>query len=181
VKIKIILVIAIVFSSLVLNGCALSAAQLGAITTPEAITDSKYSFTYDIDNNQLTKIINTAVKTLDWKKLEEHHNVLLDSKSEKISWELKTKHTITSEYVKAWSAVSPDEMVEDLTFIKIRTPMSMFSFGAEIFIGVSSKNKQTTVKYSGSTTQIAEKDKIESYLTKISSLVTKKALQHAET
>ena len=180
-KIKITLVVAIVFGSLNLNGCALSAEQLGAITTPEAITDSRYSFTYDIDNHQLTKIINSSVKALDWEKLEEHHDVLLNKKSEKISWELKTKHTITSEYVKAWSAVSPDEMVDDLTFIKIRTPMSMFSFGAEIFIGVSTKNNQTTIKYSGSTTQIAEKDKMESYLTKISSLVAKKALQHAGT
>lgn len=167
--------IAFIVSLLLTGGCALSATQLGAITTSKEVTDNRYSFSYTVDNNELVNVVKASISSLGWKKLEEHRNVLLDKGSNTLSWRIKTKNTMFSEYEKSWNAVAPDERVDDLTFIKLRTPIGLFSFGANIFVGVSSKGSNSTIKYSASTTQIIEKSNLDSYLNKISALVDEKA------
>ncbi len=174
-KVKKILSISVILGCGFFSGCTLTASQLGAQTTSEEVTDRQYSFTYDVSNEQLTKTIINSVDSLGWVKLEEHHDVLIDKESGELAWKITTRNTLTSEFEKSWGLVSPDNSVDDLTFIKVRTPMNLFSYGAEIYIGVSSLGGRSTVKYSGSTTQISEKSKMSSYLVKISSLVSNSA------
>ena len=172
-KFNTLIAVSAILGASILSWC--TASSLGAKTTPEEVTDQDYSFTYDADNSEIVNIIKESTKELGWVKLEEHHDVIQRKNDGIVTVEFRTRKTITSEYKKSWYAVSPESVVDDLAYIKVRTPVTLFSYGADIYIGVASEGDTTTIKYSGSTTQVVEKDKMVPYLNELSSLVSNKA------
>ncbi len=166
--------VAIAFFIATLYGC--TAVQLGAYTIPKDKVNSEYTKVYEFSRADGASIINQAIKDLGWVKLEEHKNILTKSTTEKISWKIRTKNALDSDYMYTWSSVSPEIQPDDLVFIKVRTPMTWVSGGASIFIGISTNDNKTTIKISGSTTQIVEKEKLGAY---IESIITKVDLLNA--
>lgn len=146
------------------------------MTINQETVDAKYTQTYDADIETMLLVVKESVADLGWVQLEEHRNVLKRLKSGQQMWKVETKKAFyaKSDYKYSWGAVAPKTVVDDLIFLKIRTPMSLTSYGAKLYIGISLKKNIVTVKYSGSTNQTKERDKLMAYLTQISQKVEQK-------
>lgn len=157
-----------------MSGCNLTAKDLGVKTILAGPDNPSNIKKYSIENDDLVQVVIESSNDLRWTKAELHEDVLSIDGNGRYSWKFKTKNAISSEFENAWKSVSPKEPVDDLTFIKLKTPSSAFSFGAEIYVGVSSFRGNSIIRYSASTTLIVEKENLQSNLIKIKNLVDKK-------
>lgn len=73
----------------------------------------------------------------------------------------------------AWNQNSLENL-EPKYFITGKTPTTITSFGAELFIVLYSLDKKTIVQASIATSQLAEKNKLEKYLTELTEVLNKK-------
>ena len=165
------------FFYMIIMGLLFSACMAPAIVTINQETvDTKYSKVYDSSLEKVMSAITETITELKWVKLEEHRNVLKRLESGQQKWELKTKKAFysKSDYKYSWNVVAPKTVVDDLIFLKLRTPISLTSYGAQLYLGISLKKSQVTVKYSASTNQSYERAKLLGYLSQLSQAVDNK-------
>ena len=146
------------------------------MTINQETVDAKYTKTYNSDMEKTLTAIKAAITELDWVLLEEHRNVLKRLKNGKQSWHVETKKAFyaKSDYKYSWSVVAPKTVVDDLIFLKLRTPMSVTSYGAKLYVGVSLKKGKVSIRYSASTNQSYEREKLLDYLSNLSLKVEEK-------
>ena len=146
------------------------------VSINQETVDTKFTKVYQFPIADVLSIINNTINELGWVKLEEHHNVLKTLANGKQMWKIETKKAFytKSDYKQSWQVVAPKIKVEDLIFIKIRTPRSLKSLGAELYLGIALKKGKTTVRYTGSTSQVMEKENLNDYLKDLSSSVNQK-------
>lgn len=77
------------------------------------------------------------------------------------------------DFILAWNQNSLENL-EPKYFITGKTPTTITSFGAELFIVLYSLDKKTIVQASIATSQLAEKNKLEKYLTELTEVLNKK-------
>lgn len=163
-------VIIMVFSFLFLS-C--SSNVFKAETVSEEETNEIYTFTYTQPASVLLNKLNESIADLHWVKMSEE-SVTQIVENGKLNWSIRTLHPNTSDDRSAWLFVSPKHKVDKLIFVKARTPMSPFSYGAELYISVFSLGNESTIRFSASTMQIVEKKHLPKYMMKLSDLVNEK-------
>ncbi|MGB7401155.1 MAG: hypothetical protein WA916_01135 [Arcobacter sp.] len=157
-KIKILIKYLVVFIiSLNFTGCILAKSNVS--TTKQG---KKIEQVYKNTNvDKVIATINNTIKNLDWVKLGEYRNILSEDKK---SWKLRARSQYTDNQF-GFSSVTYKSKLEDLIFIKLRTPIGLTSYGATLFIGINVLPNDTVIlKYAGSTSQYFEKKKLPGYL-----------------
>jgi hypothetical protein len=137
----------------IIIGCA-------STTTREDVMESH---THDFKGKTPTDVLNAtklAVKQLDWSINDEGDKALQFLVG-------GVGSSLTSDSELAWKNVAPDAKSTNQKFIGIRTPMSVFSFGAHLYISIYQNNNSTYMRMAGSTSQITEKKKIPQHLQKL--------------
>ena len=149
------------------------------VSVNQETVDTKFTKVYQSPIADVLSIINKTIDELEWVKLEEHHNVLKALANGKQMWKIETKKAFytKSDYKYSWQVVAPKTKVEDLIFLKVRTKQSIKSLGAKLYLGIALKKGKTTVRYTGSTSQVMEKEKLNDYLKELSDKVNKKIEQ----
>lgn len=146
------------------------------VSINQETVDAQYTKVYKLPIEDVLSVVYESMKDLKWIKLEEHREVLEDLANGQQSWEVKTKKGFftKSDYKYSWQVVGPKKKVEDLIFIKMRTPLALNSLGAEIYVGLTLRKGETTVRYTGSTSQVSEQEKLELHLKLLSRKVDEK-------
>ena len=136
------------------------------VSISQETVDTKFTKVYQASLADVLTTVKRTIDELKWVKLEEHHNVLRTLADGKQMWKIETKKAFyaKSDYKQSWQVVAPKSKVEDLIFIKVRTARSLKSLGAELYLGIALKKGKTTVRYTGSTSQVAEKENLHGYL-----------------
>lgn len=160
----------------------LLALFMSACVAPQTFTinqvtvDTKFTKVYQTPMGDVLSAIEHTIEELGWVKLEEHKNILKPLADGRQVWKIETKQAFytKSDYKYSWKVVAPKTKVDDLVFLKIRTPRSLKTLGAEIYVGITLKQGKTTLRYSGSTSQVIEQKKLQGYLKILSSRVNQK-------
>jgi hypothetical protein len=77
----------------------------------------------------------------------------------------------TSDDEKAWKTVEPPKTSTEMTFILARTPASLVSYGAHIYVTIYTNDDKVGMKLSASSSQVFEKKKFPEYLNSLHNTV----------
>lgn len=132
-----------------INGC------IGTKTLTKEEIDTKYTYTYTQNKDEVLKAIAKSIEQLDWTLLD------IDAKT---SINTISGFVPITDKDSALTNSKPPMEATNISQISLRTNISAFSFGAYMYITLYTLNENVTIKLAASTSQIVEKEKLPQYL-----------------
>ena len=135
----------------IFTGCAFTT------TTTKQEVLKKYTYSFKQSPDDLVTATKLAVKQLDW---------TISDNLDKVSIYLMggVGASFTSNEKKAWENTAPLKNATSKNFIEVRTPISVFSYGALIYVSIYEFNNTSYIKMAASTSQMIEKKNLSKYL-----------------